>query len=50
MTLKGTRILMVVALVALVAGCGGRQVYRLDEEDTAPDLSGRWNSVDSASA
>lgn len=46
---KGNRILMGLTLVALLAaaGCGGRQVYRMDEEDQAPDLSGRWNSVDS---
>jgi hypothetical protein len=48
MKFKGLKVLLAVALVGLVvAGCGGRQVYRLDEEDNAPDLSGRWNSRDS---
>lgn len=33
-------------LLALAAGCGGRQVTRI-EPDTTIDLSGRWNDVDS---
>jgi len=50
MTANGTRwLLTVLALTVLVtaAGCGGRQVTRLDEDESAPDLSGQWNSVDS---
>lgn len=46
---NGNRILLALVLVALLAaaGCGGREIYRLEEEQKAPDLSGRWNSVDS---
>jgi hypothetical protein len=50
MTANGTRWLMaVLALTVLVAalGCGGRQVYRMDEDDTMPDLSGGWSVTDS---
>jgi len=47
MTRKVTMLLLLAVAALTVAGCGGRQVYRMDEEDKAPDLSGRWNSVDS---
>lgn len=42
-------ILAVLALTVLAAtaGCGGRQVYRADEDATMPDLSGGWSVTDS---
>lgn len=35
-----------VAALMTVAGCGGKQVQRIDS-DTTTDLSGRWNDTDS---
>jgi len=43
-TLK--KLLVAAALVALVAGCGGRTVTRTDP-GIQTDLSGRWNDTDS---
>jgi hypothetical protein len=34
------------ALVAAAAGCGGKSVTRIDEDETV-DISGRWNDTDS---
>lgn len=35
-----------IAVVAVLAGCGGKQVSRIDPESVT-DLSGRWNDTDS---
>ena len=34
------------ALAAAAAGCGGKSVTRIDEDETV-DISGRWNDTDS---
>ncbi len=39
-------LLLVVAIAALLSGCGGKKVTRV-EVDTTIDLSGRWNDTDS---
>lgn len=39
-------LMVAVAVVALLGGCGGKQVTRL-EVDATVDLSGRWNDTDS---
>ncbi len=39
------KILVTSALIALIAGCGGREVTRTDP-DTVTDLSGYWNETD----
>ena len=39
------RLLVISALIALIAGCGGREVTRTDP-DTVTDLSGYWNETD----
>ncbi len=39
------KILMAFAVIALIAGCGGREVTRTDP-DTVTDLSGYWNETD----
>ncbi|NOQ21437.1 MAG: penicillin-binding protein activator LpoB [Candidatus Aegiribacteria sp.] len=39
------KILVTVAVIALVIGCGGRDVTRTDP-DTVTDLSGYWNETD----
>lgn len=40
-----SKIFAVVAAIALIAGCGGREVTRTDP-DTVTDLSGYWNETD----
>ncbi|MCD4775912.1 MAG: penicillin-binding protein activator LpoB [Candidatus Aegiribacteria sp.] len=40
-----SKIFVTVAAVALIAGCGGREVTRTDP-DTVTDLSGYWNETD----
>ncbi len=43
---KGILLFLALALLALLAGCGGSQkVYRIDPE-TQTDLSGKWNDTD----
>jgi len=39
------RILAAASVIALIAGCGGREVTRTDP-DTVTDLSGYWNETD----
>ncbi|MCK4807267.1 MAG: penicillin-binding protein activator LpoB [Candidatus Aegiribacteria sp.] len=39
------KILVTSAVIALIAGCGGREVTRTDP-DTVTDLSGYWNETD----
>ncbi|MCD4701280.1 MAG: penicillin-binding protein activator LpoB [Candidatus Aegiribacteria sp.] len=39
------KILLTSAVIALIAGCGGREVTRTDP-DTVTDLSGYWNETD----
>lgn len=44
--MKKALVLVLVLLMALMAGCGGKSVKRV-ETDTTIDLSGRWNDTDS---
>ena len=40
------RILTLLTIITIFAGCGGKQVTRI-APDTTVDLSGRWNDTDS---
>jgi len=42
---KTLKILLAVAAITVIAGCGGREVTRTDP-DTVTDLSGYWNETD----
>lgn len=45
--MKLNHLILMLALLGLIAGCGGgKQVTRIDTEDVV-DLSGRWNDTDS---
>jgi len=43
---RGLRVLPALAILLVVASCGGRKVTRIDADKTT-DLSGRWNDTDS---
>ena len=44
--MRKTIVLLLVVLMAVAAGCGGKDVKRVGT-DTTIDLSGRWNDADS---
>lgn len=44
--MRKTVVLLMVVLMAMAAGCGGKSVKRIDTDEVR-DLSGRWNDTDS---